>query len=64
MYQNNAANSKVVTWISAVAYDVRTGRPKPMKNGCESTTSEGTGFGKPTNHNSRFIQFIEVVHRN
>lgn len=64
MSQNDAANSKVVTWTYAVAYDVRTGRPKPMKNECERTTSEGTGFGKLTNYNSSFMQFVEVIHRN
>lgn len=52
-----------VVWASAVTWNVRNGRPKPMKNGCERTTSEGTGFGKRTNHNSRFIQLIEVIHR-
>ena len=28
---------------------------------CEHSTSGGTGFGKPTRHNSRFIHCYEVI---
>ena len=43
------------SWLHIQLYRAKT---------CEHSTSEGTGFGKPTRHNLRFIHCCGIVHEN